>query len=176
MTLKTKFGTARIENGYYRISSRKEGNRHKPLHRLIYESVWGKIPEGYVIHHIDGDKTNNCILNLLMLSNEHHTSLHNKGKTLTEEHKKKIGRNQFRSNNPMYGKHHTYEHNLKVSKKMGSTGYYRVYKHNNPKCTQGFVWRYQYYENGKRKSFTSVDIDTLKEKVLTKGLPWIKLA
>lgn len=32
--------------------------------RLIYESVHGAIPEGYVIHHKDGDITNNRISNL----------------------------------------------------------------------------------------------------------------
>ena len=141
---------------------------------MIYESVWGKIPEGYVIHHIDGDSTNNCILNLLMLTNEHHASLHNTGRTFSEEHKQKLGRNQSGANNHMYGKHHDLAHNLQVSNKMGSTNYFRVYKHKNPRCSQGFVWRYQYFEEGKRKSFTSVSIEKLKEKVLAKGLEWVE--
>lgn len=33
----TIFGTAKIENGYYRIVSRKEKNYQKFFHRLIFE-------------------------------------------------------------------------------------------------------------------------------------------
>lgn len=96
-TLHTKFGTANIDGaGYYRITSRKEGNRNKRLHRLIWEAYNGELSEDMVIHHIDGDKTNNRIDNLKALSNSDHISLHNegnegrKGKPLSEETKKKI--------------------------------------------------------------------------------------
>lgn len=33
-------------------------------HRLAYESCRGPIPEGFVIDHVDGDKTNNKLSNL----------------------------------------------------------------------------------------------------------------
>jgi hypothetical protein len=33
-------------------------------HRLAYESCRGPIPEGFVIDHVDGDKTNNKLANL----------------------------------------------------------------------------------------------------------------
>ena len=36
------------------------------LPRLIWETVNGKIPEGYIVTHIDGDKTNNSISNLAL--------------------------------------------------------------------------------------------------------------
>ena len=108
-TLHTKFGTAQVdEKGYYRIVSRKEGNRNKRLHRLIWESYNGEVPEGMVIHHIDGNKTNNNISNLEALSKSTHTTLHNKGnnsrkgKPHSEETKKKLSDMQRGSKNPAW--------------------------------------------------------------------------
>jgi len=46
-------------------------------HRLIYETHYGKIPQGYDIHHIDGNKLNNNIDNLEMIEHGKHTRLHN---------------------------------------------------------------------------------------------------
>ena len=76
----TEFGRAKIDNkGYYRITSRKEGNHNKLLHRLFFEKFHGSIPEGYIIHHKDGDKCNNCILNLELMSVRYHQNIHNMG-------------------------------------------------------------------------------------------------
>lgn len=57
----TKFGIATLDdNGYYWITSRKEGNHLKFLHRLIWEDFYGfKIPKGFHIHHKNGIKTDN---------------------------------------------------------------------------------------------------------------------
>jgi len=74
-------------NGYYYITSRKEGNNNKLIHRLIYEEYVEEIPENHVIHHIDGDKTNNNIKNLQCMSKEFHSWYHTHGE-----------------NNPNYGK------------------------------------------------------------------------
>lgn len=44
----------------------------KRLHRTVWEYYRGDIPQGYHVHHIDGDKSNNQIDNLaLMLGSEH---------------------------------------------------------------------------------------------------------
>ena len=60
-TLHSKYGTAKISNdGYYRISSGKEGNNRKYLHRLIFEDFYGPIPENCHVHHKDGNKLNIC--------------------------------------------------------------------------------------------------------------------
>lgn len=76
----TPFGTAYInQQGYYIIGSRVEGNKGKRLHRLIYENEYGPIPKGYDIHHIDGNKLNNDLDNLVALSRKEHTSLHGEG-------------------------------------------------------------------------------------------------
>ncbi len=46
-------------------------------HRYIWEQYHKKpIPPGYQIHHIDGDKLNNKIENLQMISNSDHQKLH----------------------------------------------------------------------------------------------------
>ena len=64
--MKTKFGNAKISNkGYYIITSGKEGNHNKMLHRLIWEDWYDKpVPEGYVIHHLNHNKVDNRIQNL----------------------------------------------------------------------------------------------------------------
>lgn len=86
--IKTKFGNAHISEGYYRICSHKEGNFGKRLHRLIYEDYHKVtlLPNG-VIHHIDGNKLNNSIDNLTLMSASEHNSQHQKG-----------------NNNSMYGR------------------------------------------------------------------------
>ena len=76
--LKTKFGNAyKRKDGYYQISS--GSNQGKLLHRLIYEDWYGTIPEGFCIHHIDGDKENNSPGNLMLLSKSNHHRLHMNG-------------------------------------------------------------------------------------------------
>jgi hypothetical protein len=80
MSITTKFGTAEIsDDGYYRITSVKEGNLNKLLHRLIFEdSHQTKIPDGYIIHHEDGDKLNNNIENLVLMTKSQHAAIHMK--------------------------------------------------------------------------------------------------
>lgn len=50
----------------------------KTNYRKIYEKACDiKIPKKYIIHHIDFDRTNNNISNLVMLPNSLHTKYHN---------------------------------------------------------------------------------------------------
>ncbi len=119
----TKFGRARIYDGYYMITSRKEGNCGKYLHRLVWEDHYQKpIPEGYVIHHINGDKLDNEIQNLDCIKSDKHRSLHMKGKNNpmygkfhSEETKRKLSEVNKGENNPFYGKHHSKETKRKLS-------------------------------------------------------------
>ena len=77
-TLHTKWGTANVgAKGYYFISSGKEGNNQKKLHRLIYEDFYGDVPSNYIIHHKNGNKLDNCILNLQIMSKFEHDNLNN---------------------------------------------------------------------------------------------------
>ncbi len=109
--MKTKWGTAKVDShsGYYQITSRKEGNNAKKLHRLIYEDEFGKIPEGGIIHHIDGNKLNNNIKNLQCINESFHHYLHSRGENnamygrkLSEDHIKRIIEVNTGKNNSQY--------------------------------------------------------------------------
>ena len=157
--MKTKFGNAKISNkGYYIITSGKEGNHNKMLHRLIWEDWYDKpVPKGYVIHHLDHDKLNNNIQNLQCVEDDLHRKHHNK-----------------EDNHPMFNKKHCDESKHKISAAKNTTGYFRVSKQKNNKCKQGFTWNYQYFEGRKRRNISSTDLKKLKQKVLAKGLEWKK--
>lgn len=66
-------------NGYYQ--GYVDGIKIR-LHRYVYICEKGAIPEGYHIHHIDFDKDNNDISNLVALSPYEHLKLHGDQKTL----------------------------------------------------------------------------------------------
>lgn len=167
MSIKTKFGTASIESvGYYRITSTKEGNHEKKLHRLIFEDFYGEIPEGYVIHHKDGNRTNNCIMNLQLMRLGTHTAIHNANREVSDETKAKLSKSHK-------GIRHPKEFGMNLSKKRNTSGYFRVCKVKKKDVKQGFRWVYRYYdENGGRVQLTSINLDKLKNKVLSKGLEW----
>ena len=60
----------RNESGHYR------GYHGKYIHQAVWEHFNGKIPKGYIIHHIDGDKSNNDISNLQLMIQSEHIKLH----------------------------------------------------------------------------------------------------
>ena len=47
------------------------------VHRIIWMLLKGPIPEGYHVHHIDGNRLNNDINNLECLSPDEHKRKHN---------------------------------------------------------------------------------------------------
>ena len=146
--INTVFGSARISPfGYYVV---RKGNSDRLLHRLIYERFWGvELPKEVIIHHKDGNKLNNCILNLEALTREEHNTIHHDG---------------FK---------HSDETMEKMSRKRNTTGYFRVTKQKSKDAKQGFLWKYLYYEEfPKQKAITSATIEGLKKKVLAKGLVW----
>ena len=49
--------------------------RQKYQHRLVWEKHFGKIPEGFVVHHKDGNRQNNDINNLELLPKIQHDEL-----------------------------------------------------------------------------------------------------
>lgn len=46
------------------------------IYRKIWESHYGPIPDGKEIHHIDGDRSNNNIDNLLLVTIQEHLAIH----------------------------------------------------------------------------------------------------
>lgn len=64
-----------IKQGYKIISIHKKEFRE---HRMIWEEINGKIPEGFVIHHKDHNRSNNDIDNLELMSRSEHAKLHGK--------------------------------------------------------------------------------------------------
>ena len=59
----------KTSGGYY--------DRCESLHGAIYEKFYGiKIPKEYSIHHVDGDKNNNDVSNLQMLTRSEHQKKH----------------------------------------------------------------------------------------------------
>jgi HNH endonuclease/C-5 cytosine-specific DNA methylase len=62
-------------NGYYGATS---GDRQL-LHRVMWEAEIGSIPDGYDIHHLDHDKTNNVIENFECLPKDEHARKYNIG-------------------------------------------------------------------------------------------------
>lgn len=72
-------------NKYYK---RTEGKKQLYLHRYVYETEVGVIPDGYDIHHKDGNKANNDLNNLELLTKKEHRQAH-----MTEEEKEAKKRN-----------------------------------------------------------------------------------
>ena len=60
--------------GYYHAEN--WGSGPTTLHRAIWEKEKGEIPAGHHIHHKDGDKGNNDISNLELISASDHARMH----------------------------------------------------------------------------------------------------
>lgn len=83
-------------DGYLTVKLNKK--RHM-VHRLVYEYFGTDFNKDYHIHHIDGNKQNNCIDNLECISPSEHNRRHhkdntfnryNRGYILTEDERKAI--------------------------------------------------------------------------------------
>lgn len=80
------------------------------LHRYIWEKVHGKISEGFVIHHKDGNPQNNKIDNLELMSFSEHSKRHQilnnsfKNKKHSVSYKEKRALKYTGGGNPNYRK------------------------------------------------------------------------
>lgn len=54
----------------------KGEKKHTRLHRLVYETFIGEIPNNMIIHHINGNKQDNNIDNLVLLTSKEHSQQH----------------------------------------------------------------------------------------------------
>lgn len=82
-----------------RYFHRKVNGRAVFLHREVWEEANGPISEGQIVHHLDGNITNNALDNLVLLSVGEHMSHHigewhktPEGKRQTENFANKRGR------------------------------------------------------------------------------------
>lgn len=67
-SLQRKEGRPNLQ-GYLRIKLWNRGhNRNFNIHRLVVEHFIGKIPKGYVVDHLDGNKSHNYVTNLEIVS------------------------------------------------------------------------------------------------------------
>ena len=66
------------EKGYRRIQIKEDdGKYHMRMeHRIVWEEHNGEIPEGWDVHHINGDKIDNRIENLKCVSRTEHKRTH----------------------------------------------------------------------------------------------------
>lgn len=63
------------KKGYLQIGITRS-DTYKPEHQVIAEMKYGEIPEGMVVHHIDGDSHNNFPENIEILTKEEHSLCH----------------------------------------------------------------------------------------------------
>lgn len=67
---------------FYRTVGPKEkaeiGKARESLHREVWKTHYGDIPEGFVVHHKDHNKNNNQLSNLDLVSDREHRSMHSK--------------------------------------------------------------------------------------------------
>ena len=65
-------------------------HKGKRLHRTVWEYHNGDIPDGYHVHHKDGDRTNNQIENLDLMTTFDHLSSHGKDEKHIEKKRDNI--------------------------------------------------------------------------------------
>ena len=63
-------------NGYYSVSLHNKGGVHYYVHRLVATVFIDNPSKLHIVHHIDGDKCNNTVDNLMWTTIQEHTKKH----------------------------------------------------------------------------------------------------
>lgn len=74
-------------DSYYGYVFTKLLGRWVREHILVWNVLHGEVPKGHVIHHKDGDKTNNAPCNLQVVTRAEHARLHGVGAKRSERTK-----------------------------------------------------------------------------------------
>lgn len=77
----------------------------------------------------------------------------NSGKIFTKEHKNNIFKSRMKMKN--------------------KTGIHRVTKVQDKTCLQGFRWVYGYNDGNKRIEISRIDLEDLKNEIISQGLEWV---
>lgn len=99
---------SKLGDGHLKVCyNRKEWK----IHRVVAEVFLNDnkpLPKGYDVHHCNGNKTDNKVENLMILTRKEHISLHHKGKTNSVETRRRISKTRIGKcggeKHPMYGK------------------------------------------------------------------------
>lgn len=71
-----KIITPVVKNGYFGVRLSREGRLHyKSLHKLVYETFIGIVPDGMQVNHKDGIRNNNVLSNLEVCSSQENSSV-----------------------------------------------------------------------------------------------------
>ena len=64
-------------DGYYYVDLRKDNRDYKSrVHRLVADAFLSNPENKPIVHHIDTDRKNNTVENLMFVSNDEHLSIH----------------------------------------------------------------------------------------------------
>ena len=114
-------------NKYKKLSlgKDKDGNRvFKDEHRLIMEQYLGrKLTRKEVVHHINGDKSDNRIENLQLMTLSEHSKMHSRFRPVKEETKEKL-RKKFK-HRPASNRNKSSEDIIKIALKYKELKCYR---------------------------------------------------
>ena len=132
--------------------------KNMSIHEIQVHTHYGW-KKGMDIHHLDENKLNNALSNLVFLSRKEHMKIHAngrispmKGKILSDEAKKKISEATKGENNSMYGKHHSSETKKKMSEKLKGRTFSEEWKKKLSEAAKGKTFS----EETKRKMSESL--------------------